>query len=336
MTEVKDRVGNVTRQRYVQLVVQAKELIAQVARAQFSLGDMALEIEPMRPVGGSVPTGTDDLFTVAESLQLFADDIGVERSTVEDWRYTANRWLTGKRKEGVSFTVHRILASVADEAERWAAIEDAPFNPRTGARQWTPDGAKRVVGQRVDRPVTVDEKVAAVADLTRDDEVAAQVATDLLKRPTVSEHVPPAEKMRVVTELTRDEATAQEVTRDLLRRPAVARSTMRDDTTRMLVNRAQFDNTAESREKIRERVPAVRKIEHTLEYVDLVGSCHGFVATLGRLVPKMRGQQFTDDERATVRRQLARVRTAADWLEGALEHGEFTLDEQLTQLLKGE
>jgi hypothetical protein len=58
-----------------------------------------------------------------------------------------------------------------------------------------------VVGQRIDRPVTLDEKVAAVADLTRDDEVTAQAATYLL------------------------------------RRPAVARSTMRDDTTRMLVNR---------------------------------------------------------------------------------------------------
>ncbi len=104
----------------------------------------------------------------------------------------------------------------------------------------------------------------------------------------------------------------------------------------MLVNRAQFDNTTESREKIRESAPAVRKIEHTLVYVDLVGSCHGFMATLGRLVPKTRGQQFTDDERETVRRQLARVHAAADWLEGALDHGEFTLDEQLTQLLKGE
>ncbi|MCX4904502.1 DUF6192 family protein [Streptomyces sp. NBC_00878] len=50
-------------------------------------------------------------------------------------------------------------------------------------------GAKRVVGQRVDRPVTADEKVQAVVDLTRDDEVAAQVATDLLKRPAVTEHV---------------------------------------------------------------------------------------------------------------------------------------------------
>ncbi|MFJ3401982.1 DUF6192 family protein [Streptomyces microflavus] len=217
MTDVTDRIGNVTRQRYEQ----------------------ALEVEPMRAVGGSMPNGTDDLFTVTESLQMFADDIGVERRTVEDWRYSANRWPEMRRKEGVSFTVHRILASVVDEDERWAAIEDAPFNPRTGTRQWTPDGAKRVVGQRVDRPVTVDEKAQAVADLTRDDEVAAQVATDLLKRPAVTEHVTPAEKIRVVTELTRDDTVAQEVTTGLLRRPAVARKTLRGDTTRMLVNRAR-------------------------------------------------------------------------------------------------
>jgi hypothetical protein len=236
----------------------------------------------------------------------------------------------------LSFTVHRILASVVDEDERWAAIEDAPFNPRTGARQWTPDGAKRVVGQRVDRPVTVDEKVQAVADLTRDDEVAAQVATDLLKRPAVTEHVTPAERMRVVTELTRDDSVAQQVTTDLLRRPTVARKTMRDDTARMLVNRVQFDNSHETRDRIRERTPAVRKIEHTIEYLDLVGSCHSFVATLGRLVPQLRGQEFAEDERETVRRQIGRVRAAADWLEGALDNGEFTLDEQLVQLLKGE
>ncbi|MFB8183298.1 hypothetical protein ACFC8N_46475 [Streptomyces sp. NPDC055966] len=30
--------------------------------------------------------------------------------------------------------MHRILASVVDPAERWAAIEDAPLNLRTGAR----------------------------------------------------------------------------------------------------------------------------------------------------------------------------------------------------------
>ncbi|MFE9016679.1 DUF6192 family protein [Streptomyces cyaneofuscatus] len=89
--------------------------------------------------------------------------------------------------------VHRILASVTDETERWAAIEDAPFNQRTGRRGWTPDAAKRLLGQRVERPVTVDEKVQAAADLTRDEEVAAIVTADLLRRPTATAQLAPAE-----------------------------------------------------------------------------------------------------------------------------------------------
>ncbi|MHC0433509.1 DUF6192 family protein [Streptomyces sp. O3] len=89
------------------------------------------------------------------------------------------------------------------------------------------------------------------------------------------------------------------------------------------------------RERIREQAPAVRKIEHTMEYLDLVGSCHSYVAALGRLVPRLRGQEFTDDERDTVRRSVAKVRAAADWLESAIDSGVFTLDEQLAQLLKG-
>ncbi|GGP73000.1 DUF6192 family protein [Streptomyces sindenensis] len=331
-----ERVGNVSRSRYEQLVAEARELVEQVARAQFGLGDRALEIEPMRAVGGSTARGGDDLFTVEESLQMFADDIGVALSTVEDWRWVASRWPTGKRRSGVSFTVHKILASIPDEAERWVAIEDAPFNPRRNRKQWTTDGAKRLVGQQVDRPVTVEEKVRAVRDLTRDDEVAVAVTASLLSRPETAALLPAAERVRVVQELTRDDEVATRVTSRLLQRPRVAREAMRDDDTRFTVNRAQFDNSEQVKEKVRERMPAVRRIEHTIEYLDLVGSCHSYVATLGRLVPRMRGQEFTDDERATLRRGISKVRGAADWLEAALESGRFTLDEQLAQLLRGE
>ncbi|MFD5320322.1 DUF6192 family protein [Streptomyces sp. NPDC127098] len=139
-----------------------------------------------------------------------------------------------------------------------------------------------------------------------------------------------------VRELTRDDEVAIQVTSDLLRRPQVAREAMRDDTARFLVKRAQFDNSHRTREEIRERTPAVRRIEHSMEYVDLVGSCHQFVAALGRLVPRLRGQEFSEDERETVRRGVAKGRAAADWLEGAIDAGEFTLDEQLARLLKGE
>ncbi|MFJ3235736.1 DUF6192 family protein [Streptomyces sp. NPDC086787] len=65
---------------------------------------------------------------------MFADDIDVERRTVEDWRYTANRWPNERRKEGVSFTVHRILASVVDENERWAADHARAHHDRSRPR----------------------------------------------------------------------------------------------------------------------------------------------------------------------------------------------------------
>ncbi|WP_406173518.1 DUF6192 family protein [Streptomyces canus] len=39
-----------------------------------------------------------------------------------------------------------------------------------GVRRWAPDGAKRLVGQRVGQPGKADEKGQAVADPTRDDE----------------------------------------------------------------------------------------------------------------------------------------------------------------------
>ncbi|MEU9028944.1 DUF6192 family protein [Streptomyces sp. NPDC048383] len=131
-------------------------------------------------------------------------------------------------------------------------------------------------------------------------------------RPETAASLPAAERVRVVQELTRDGEVATQVTSRLLQRPRVAREAMRDDDTRFTVNRAQFDNSEQTRDKVRERMPAVRRIEHTIEYLDLVGSCHSYVATLGRLVPRMRGQEFTDDERETVRRGIAKVRGAAD------------------------
>jgi hypothetical protein len=179
-------------------------------------------------------------------------------------------------------------------------------------------------------------KIQAVTDLTRDDEVAGKVAAEQLRRPAAAAQIAPADRVRVAQELTRDDEVAKSVTTELLRRPAVARETMRDDTARFLVNRAQFDNSNEAHERIRERTPAVRQIEHTVEYLDLVGSCHSHVATLGRLVPRMRDQQFSEDERETVRRGISKVRAVADGLDAALDSGRFTLDEQLAQLLKGE
>jgi hypothetical protein len=70
--------------------------------------------------------------------------------------------------------------------------------------------------------------------------------------------------------------------------------------------------------------------------LDLVGACAQFVASAGRIVPGLRGQNYTEDEKATVQRNLARVRAAADWIEGAVATGQITPEDGLARLLAGE
>jgi hypothetical protein len=78
---------------------------------------------------------------------------------------------------GVSFTVHKIMASIVDDEERWATI----LTPPEGKSRWAPDEANRRVGRQVVKPVTPQEKITAIHTLARDEDVAAAVTTDLLK-----------------------------------------------------------------------------------------------------------------------------------------------------------
>jgi hypothetical protein len=293
-------IGHVTQRRYDEMVNQARELVALTSRAQFCIGEFALEIEPMRTPGGAHPGPGEQLLTVAESLTQFADDIGLAPTTVEKHRWVAARWPAEHRREGVSYDVHRILAAIPVDKDRWAMIKRPPLHERTGTRRWTPDAAKRLVGWQVDKPKTVQERVEAIHDLAADDQVAAVVATDFL------------------------------------RRPEVASRAMTDHVARHAVNRAQVDHSRQAGEIVRQRTPQLRQVEHTAGFLDLVGACTAFVATVGRAVPAMRGSRFTDDEQATVHRGAARVRAAVDWLESAVDTGNTSLDEGLAKLLRGE
>ncbi|WP_420712168.1 DUF6192 family protein [Streptomyces sp. DSM 15324] len=95
----------------------------------------------------------------------------------------------GPAVRGVSHKVHYILAGIVDDAERFEAIDAPPLDERVQIRRWTTDLAKKYVGQRPDRPETPAQKVAAIHRLADDDEVAAQVATDVLRRPAVAARV---------------------------------------------------------------------------------------------------------------------------------------------------
>ncbi|WP_249402395.1 DUF6192 family protein [Streptomyces sp. YIM 121038] len=284
-----------TRERYDELVKLGRDWVATMSSAQWRIGDAALEIEPMRPHGGAKA-----LFDVSEAIRLFAEDIGLSYSTVRGYRWVSSRWPKERRLAGVSHTIHKILASIPDEQERFEAVRNPPPNPRYGSPRWTRDSAKRVVGWKVDSPQDVQEKVEAIHDLASDDAVAAVVTTDFL------------------------------------RRPAVATKAMADDTARHAVNEAQFDRFRQQAQYVQqEAAPQLQRMEHGTQFMDLVAACAQFVATAGRIVPNLKGEHYDDAERDTIERGLSRVRAAADWIENAVTRGEVDLDEQLTRLLKG-
>ncbi|MEV4449706.1 DUF6192 family protein [Streptomyces mirabilis] len=179
-------VGSVTRQRYDELVRLGRDWVETMSSVQWQLGDAGLEIEPMRSYGGANPTGSEELFTVSKAIRMFAEDVGPAYSTVRDYRWVASRWPKERRRTGVSHTIHKILASIPNEQERFEAVDNPPPNPRGGPARWTHDSAKRIVGWKVDTPESVQEKVDAIHDLAADDQVAARVATDFLRRPAVA------------------------------------------------------------------------------------------------------------------------------------------------------
>ncbi|WP_232789702.1 DUF6192 family protein [Streptomyces jeddahensis] len=251
-----------------------------------------MEIEPMRSYGGANPSEKDDLFTVSEAIRLFAEDIGLAYTTVRSYRWVSSRWPKEHRRADVSHTIHKTLASIPDEQERFETVSNPLPNLRGGSPRWTHDSAKRVVGWKVDFPESVQEKVEAIHDLATDDAVAAVVTTDFL------------------------------------RRPAIASKAMADDTARHAVNEAQFDRFRQQAQFVHEEAaPQLQRMEHSAQFMDLVAACAQFVATAGRIVPNLRGEHYDDGERETIGRGLARLRAAADWIEDAVTRGEVDLDE---------
>ncbi|WP_330301996.1 MULTISPECIES: hypothetical protein [unclassified Streptomyces] len=48
-------IGRISRERYEQIIAADRELVGQMQRIQFTIGDHANEIEPVQQVGGAHP-----------------------------------------------------------------------------------------------------------------------------------------------------------------------------------------------------------------------------------------------------------------------------------------
>ncbi|WP_425824853.1 DUF6192 family protein [Streptomyces fractus] len=305
-------IGSVPYDRFDALVDQSVELVRVMTGCQWALGDIALEIAPLRSHGGNMALGEGEEIGVEGALRLFAEAVGLSFHTVRTYRWVAAQWPQDQRQDGVSFEVHRILAASEDAYE---LIRNPPVNERTGQARWSGDAAKRAAGWATATPVTVAEKVDAIRDLAADEQVAALAACELLHRPEV-----------------------------------VFRA-MRDAEARELVNQAQFeqaelvedsdeedwwDASGTDGEDEGDPVTIVRGFHRAMEFTDLIGVCQGFVAGASRLVPKLRGREFTESQHALVTRHLEKIRATADWIETAVSTGKVDLDEALAELLRGQ
>ncbi|MFE3865949.1 hypothetical protein ACFXPT_36865 [Streptomyces goshikiensis] len=88
--ESADKVGSVSVHRYEQIVAELRKIVEAQTRGQFTIGDYALEIEPMRQYGAR--ERGEELFTVKASLFRLAEDIGLSYYSVRTPRWTASRW----------------------------------------------------------------------------------------------------------------------------------------------------------------------------------------------------------------------------------------------------
>lgn len=149
---------------------------------------------------------------------------------------------------------------------------------------------------------------------------------------------PPVDKARVVEEFTRDEQVATTAETNPLR-PDVAFKAMSDDHARFQVNHAQNEGGRQAREHFEDTspvAPAVRNIDRTVEFLDLVTACHSFVAAAGRTVPGLRDRTLSEDESAIVQQNVAKVRATLDWIETAVDTGKVDMDDELARMLRGE
>ncbi|MEV0389241.1 DUF6192 family protein [Nonomuraea sp. NPDC050643] len=160
--------------------------------------------------------------------------------TLETYRWVASRWPAQHRRHRVPYYIHKTLASLRDDEERWERITKPPLDRRTQTHRWTDTAAKQAVDQKFADTTSVQQKV--------------------------------------------------------------------------------------------ERTPALPRMERSRDLIELVGACSVFVATVGRVLPTLRGHAFTAEEKAVVARNLGRVRATADWLEAAVTSGDVSLDEGLARL----
>ncbi|MGW2416874.1 DUF6192 family protein [Streptomyces tubercidicus] len=283
-------VTDYTSQDWKDLVAEGKRATGSEGSAQFKLGDLGLTLVPLPPKGKRLPMKAYKL------LANFAEEVGQDAERFEQYRLCAGAWPKGKRNKDVCWTVHYLLSHHPD---RFMMINHPPLHRRTGTNRWTVDGARRVLGQKIHVPESIEEQLRQIEDLLDDEQVAVQVVERAMRR--------------------------EPVLRQVAKKPHVRES----------FNRAQTEEIREAHETTRKR-PEVRRLDEQSEVLRVLGLCHAFAHGIGRTLPGLHLAELSDDAQDSIREGLQRVSAAVEWTEHVLRTGSTDMDEALARLIEGE
>lgn len=100
---------------YEGLVEAGRAAREQADNMQWVEGDLALEVEVLPPNERPRDPETGDFIAdETKALKRYADDIGINYSTLKDYRRTAVAWPERARASAVPWRVHYVLASQED------------------------------------------------------------------------------------------------------------------------------------------------------------------------------------------------------------------------------
>ncbi|MGY3061320.1 hypothetical protein ACVWZD_005565 [Streptomyces sp. TE3672] len=80
----------------------------------------------------------------------------------------------------------------------------------------------------------------------------------------------------------------------------------------------------------------MKKIDRTVEFLDLVTACRSFVAAADRTVPCLRDRTLSEDEATILHQNVAKARATLDWIENAVDTGKVDMDDELARMLRGQ
>lgn len=126
-----------TARSWSDLVSEGRRLASSLSEDQWSIGDLALEVESVGERGGA-PTGAGD------HLRDFAELIGVGYNSLREYRSVANAWPIARRLAKVPWSVHQVLRGLEDRVEvigsrsSWTVREAQAFVAERRAHEQAP------------------------------------------------------------------------------------------------------------------------------------------------------------------------------------------------------